>query len=254
MSPNLKTLFSSFTVEPKGKRLHSITSYNGKKNYFVHRLTWWSSSLQVMVAIVSIFVLFILSSTNGFIGIWVALTIYMSLRAFAGFWRYVLQILVHTSMLTHTKFSHARTDHFAMELQDRDRNRTLGIPTGVNGRWFTQLEVQEFLCFHCCMISTWLLEIFYLEMFEEISDYLVTWRAIIQGENVPVTYNTRGIFNEILCNAFCFTTKLRRVFSRKDNIFSVYIFFIQLQPNKCLHSQIESEGLCNSNGTIFASF
>lgn len=155
---------------------------------------------------------------------------------------------------THTKFSHARTDHFAMELQDRDRNRTLGIPTGVKGRWFTQLEVQEFLCFHCCMISTWLLEIFYLEMFEEISDYLVTWRAIIQGENVPVTYNIRGIFNEILCNAFCFTTKLRRVFSRKDNIFSVYIFFIQLQPNKCLHSQIESEGLCNSNGTIFASF
>lgn len=37
--------------------------------------------------------------------------------------------------------------------------------------------------------------------------------------------------------------------------YSLYIFFfIQLQPNKCLNSQIESEGLCNSNGTIFASF
>ncbi|XP_034213458.1 protein DETOXIFICATION 42 isoform X2 [Prunus dulcis] len=113
----------------------------------------YSAFSMVMVAIVSIFVLFILSSTNGFIGIWVALTIYMSLRAFAGFWRYVLQNLVHTSMLTHTQFSLAQTDHFAMEFQDRDRNRTLGIPTGVNGCWFTQLEVQEFLCFHCCMIS-----------------------------------------------------------------------------------------------------
>ncbi|CAB4278410.1 unnamed protein product [Prunus armeniaca] len=46
-----------------------------------------SIGIPVMVAIVSIFVLFILSYTNGFIGIWVALTIYMSLRAFAGFWR-----------------------------------------------------------------------------------------------------------------------------------------------------------------------
>ncbi|CAL2255496.1 unnamed protein product [Prunus armeniaca] len=63
----------------------------------------YSAFSMVMVAIVSIFVLFILSSTNGFIGIWVALTIYMSLRAFAGFWRYVLQMLVHTSMLTHTQ-------------------------------------------------------------------------------------------------------------------------------------------------------
>ncbi|KAH0987480.1 hypothetical protein GBA52_014657 [Prunus armeniaca] len=65
----------------------------------------YSAFSMVMVAIVSIFVLFILSYTNGFIGIWVALTIYMSLRAFAGFWRYVLQMLVHTSMLTHTQNS-----------------------------------------------------------------------------------------------------------------------------------------------------
>ncbi|KAK9939682.1 hypothetical protein M0R45_016371 [Rubus argutus] len=47
----------------------------------------YSAFSMVLVAIVSILFLFILSSTNGFIGIWVALTIYMSLRSFAGFWR-----------------------------------------------------------------------------------------------------------------------------------------------------------------------
>ncbi|KAM1696126.1 hypothetical protein ACFXTN_027685 [Malus domestica] len=47
----------------------------------------YSAFSMVMVAIVSILVLFVLSYTNGFIGIWVALTIYMSLRTFAGFWR-----------------------------------------------------------------------------------------------------------------------------------------------------------------------
>ncbi|KAH7543542.1 hypothetical protein FEM48_Zijuj02G0194900 [Ziziphus jujuba var. spinosa] len=46
-----------------------------------------SIGIPVLVAIVSIFCLFILSSTNGFVGIWIALTIYMSLRTFAGFWR-----------------------------------------------------------------------------------------------------------------------------------------------------------------------
>ncbi|EXB93303.1 MATE efflux family protein 1 [Morus notabilis] len=45
------------------------------------------SPWQVLVAILSILCLFVLSSTNGFVGIWVALTIYMSLRTFAGFWR-----------------------------------------------------------------------------------------------------------------------------------------------------------------------
>ncbi|GMN26326.1 hypothetical protein TIFTF001_001258 [Ficus carica] len=43
--------------------------------------------IPVLVAILSILCLFVLSSTNGFVGIWVALTIYMSLRTFAGFWR-----------------------------------------------------------------------------------------------------------------------------------------------------------------------
>ncbi|GER55065.1 MATE efflux family protein [Striga asiatica] len=47
----------------------------------------YSAYSMVTVAIVSIIVLLILSSSNGFVGIWIALTIYMSLRALAGFWR-----------------------------------------------------------------------------------------------------------------------------------------------------------------------
>ncbi|KAH7560583.1 hypothetical protein JRO89_XS10G0048800 [Xanthoceras sorbifolium] len=42
---------------------------------------------QVMVSFVSILCLLGLSACFGFIGLWVGLTIYMSLRAFAGFWR-----------------------------------------------------------------------------------------------------------------------------------------------------------------------
>ncbi|XP_031371598.1 protein DETOXIFICATION 43 isoform X2 [Punica granatum] len=41
----------------------------------------------VLVSFISIASLFLLSKSNGFVGIWVALTIYMGLRAFAGFWR-----------------------------------------------------------------------------------------------------------------------------------------------------------------------
>lgn len=41
----------------------------------------------VMVAIVSILCLLVLSPSHGFIGLWIALTIYMSLRAFVGVWR-----------------------------------------------------------------------------------------------------------------------------------------------------------------------
>lgn len=47
----------------------------------------YSAYSMVTVAIISIILLFILSSTSGFVGIWIALTIYMSLRAMAGFWR-----------------------------------------------------------------------------------------------------------------------------------------------------------------------
>ncbi|KAM0997235.1 hypothetical protein ACFX2I_007096 [Malus domestica] len=47
----------------------------------------YSAFSMILVAIFSILVLFVLSSTNGFIGIWVALAIYMSLRTLAGFWR-----------------------------------------------------------------------------------------------------------------------------------------------------------------------
>ncbi|KAH6824169.1 MATE efflux family protein [Perilla frutescens var. hirtella] len=47
----------------------------------------YSAYSMVTVAVFSIIALLILSSNNGFVGIWVALTFYMSLRAFAGFWR-----------------------------------------------------------------------------------------------------------------------------------------------------------------------
>ncbi|KAG9150702.1 hypothetical protein Leryth_008146 [Lithospermum erythrorhizon] len=47
----------------------------------------YSAYSMVLVAAVSIGSLFLLSKSNGFIGIWVALTIYMALRTFAGFWR-----------------------------------------------------------------------------------------------------------------------------------------------------------------------
>ncbi|KAG6400634.1 hypothetical protein SASPL_137475 [Salvia splendens] len=47
----------------------------------------YSAYSMVIVAIFSIVALLVLSSTCGFIGIWVALTVYMGLRALAGFWR-----------------------------------------------------------------------------------------------------------------------------------------------------------------------
>ncbi|KAF1859287.1 hypothetical protein Lal_00009871 [Lupinus albus] len=47
----------------------------------------YSAFSMVLVAFVSIICLLILSYTGGFIGIWVALSIYMGLRAFAGFLR-----------------------------------------------------------------------------------------------------------------------------------------------------------------------
>ncbi|KAK5810684.1 hypothetical protein PVK06_026000 [Gossypium arboreum] len=43
----------------------------------------------ILVGGASIASIFLLSKSNGFIGIWVALTIYMALRAFAGIWRIV---------------------------------------------------------------------------------------------------------------------------------------------------------------------
>ncbi|PIA53669.1 hypothetical protein AQUCO_00900328v1 [Aquilegia coerulea] len=47
----------------------------------------YSAYSMVLVAVVSIVCLVIFFYTHGFIGIWIALTIYMSLRMFAGFWR-----------------------------------------------------------------------------------------------------------------------------------------------------------------------
>ncbi|GMP62587.1 hypothetical protein CsSME_00024636 [Camellia sinensis var. sinensis] len=47
----------------------------------------YSAYSMVLVAIVSIASLFVLSKGHGFVGIWLALTIYMGLRALAGVWR-----------------------------------------------------------------------------------------------------------------------------------------------------------------------
>ncbi|KAG1367000.1 protein DETOXIFICATION 42 [Cocos nucifera] len=47
----------------------------------------YSAYSMVLVAIVSILCLVVLSSSHGFVGIWVGLVIYMSLRTVAGFWR-----------------------------------------------------------------------------------------------------------------------------------------------------------------------
>ncbi|XP_042515538.1 protein DETOXIFICATION 42-like isoform X1 [Macadamia integrifolia] len=47
----------------------------------------YSAYSMVLVATVSILCVLILSASHGFVGIWVALTTYMSLRTFAGFWR-----------------------------------------------------------------------------------------------------------------------------------------------------------------------
>uniref|UniRef100_A0A2C9V7F1 Uncharacterized protein n=1 Tax=Manihot esculenta TaxID=3983 RepID=A0A2C9V7F1_MANES len=43
--------------------------------------------VQVLVSIISILCLFALSSSHGFFGIWVALTIFMTLRAYVGLLR-----------------------------------------------------------------------------------------------------------------------------------------------------------------------
>ncbi|XP_011025438.1 PREDICTED: MATE efflux family protein FRD3-like [Populus euphratica] len=47
----------------------------------------YSSYSMVLVAIASIPAIFVLSKTGGFVGIWIALTIFMGLRTFAGVWR-----------------------------------------------------------------------------------------------------------------------------------------------------------------------
>nr|ALI89098.1 multidrug and toxic compound extrusion protein [Vigna umbellata] len=55
-------------------------------NYGASDFTYSASSM-IMVALVSICSLYVLSSSFGFTGIWIALSIYMTLRIFAGFWR-----------------------------------------------------------------------------------------------------------------------------------------------------------------------
>ncbi|QCE05246.1 multidrug resistance protein [Vigna unguiculata] len=55
-------------------------------NYGASDFTYSAYSM-IMVAVVSICSLYVLSSSFGFTGIWIALSIYMALRIFAGFWR-----------------------------------------------------------------------------------------------------------------------------------------------------------------------
>ncbi|XP_068636863.1 protein DETOXIFICATION 42-like [Aristolochia californica] len=47
----------------------------------------FSAYSMIFVAVISTVCLWLLSSSYGFVGIWIGLTIYMSLRMFAGFWR-----------------------------------------------------------------------------------------------------------------------------------------------------------------------
>ncbi|KAF4363173.1 hypothetical protein F8388_020743, partial [Cannabis sativa] len=47
----------------------------------------YSAYSMVLVGIISIWCLFVLSSTYGFVGIWIALSLYMTLRTCVGFWR-----------------------------------------------------------------------------------------------------------------------------------------------------------------------
>ncbi|XP_027342012.1 protein DETOXIFICATION 43 isoform X3 [Abrus precatorius] len=55
-------------------------------NYGASDFAYAAYSL-VTVSLVSVASLFLLSKSKGFVGIWIALTIYMSLRMFAGIWR-----------------------------------------------------------------------------------------------------------------------------------------------------------------------
>ncbi|KAK7392859.1 hypothetical protein VNO78_21309 [Psophocarpus tetragonolobus] len=55
-------------------------------NYGASDFTYSAFSM-IMVALVSIMSLYMLSSSLGFTGIWIALSIYMTLRILAGFWR-----------------------------------------------------------------------------------------------------------------------------------------------------------------------
>lgn len=55
-------------------------------NYGASDFAYSAYSL-VTVSLASVASLFLLSKSKGFVGLWIALTIYMSLRMFAGVWR-----------------------------------------------------------------------------------------------------------------------------------------------------------------------
>ncbi|KAG6515200.1 hypothetical protein ZIOFF_025585 [Zingiber officinale] len=100
----------------------------------------YSAYSMILVAIVSIACLVVLSSSYGFAGIWIALTIYMSLRMFAGFWRYInrAQFRILPSDVTHcfSASAAAWSMHLLVLLklflqidpQDRSREGTVDLP------------------------------------------------------------------------------------------------------------------------------
>ncbi|KAL3633364.1 hypothetical protein CASFOL_022891 [Castilleja foliolosa] len=77
---------SSYYTQPINSLAFVFDGVNFGASDFAH-----SAYSMVLVSIVSIGSLFVLSKSNGFVGIWVALTIYMGLRTFAGFWRWELE-------------------------------------------------------------------------------------------------------------------------------------------------------------------
>ncbi|KAA8515683.1 hypothetical protein F0562_018706 [Nyssa sinensis] len=77
-----KTVLHLITTQPINSLAFVFDGVNFGASDFAY-----SAYSMVLVAIVSIASLFLLSKTNGFVGIWLALTIYMGLRTFVGVWR-----------------------------------------------------------------------------------------------------------------------------------------------------------------------
>ncbi|KAK7261642.1 hypothetical protein RIF29_27958 [Crotalaria pallida] len=68
-------------------------------NYGASDFTYFAYSM-IMVAVMSILSIYMLSPSHGFTGIWIALSIYMSLRTFAAFWRKTFNCM-HLQFHTH---------------------------------------------------------------------------------------------------------------------------------------------------------
>lgn len=86
---------------------------------------------QVLVAVLSIVCLFMLASSNGFVGLWFGLSIFMSLRAVAGFLRYCSELYFCDFSLEFDYFP-GIFDVFGYVAQDRDENRTMELSSCLN--------------------------------------------------------------------------------------------------------------------------